>query len=1210
MFAVSQDKLYWTYDGWNNSIFDVDVTAALLGQGQSAQLTDVEFVPGDYFTVYMGGKGLFHYEVSSGLLSDRTASLSQFQAATTGIYSVLLDAPDPTGQSSDNLYVLYHWLDPQATPPISCTADVHHDIDITDGASSHMNWTLQASPSNARGAVFEVSLADESVMYTESCGRTMAKSTDSGVSFSNINFYNNTFNGTWTHADVRSMVLVSGNIGGFNDVLYVGNDGGILFSDTSPNALQPTWQNINGTGLNNTQFYGFGGLESDPGLLTGGTQDNGAFMYNQGNWTNQIIGDGYEAVIANDQYMYCQSQSVVWKKLNASTSWGYSSIVSSSTATGDPTLYSRPMELDANGDMLYAIRDELYKYTNIGTASPETLEWITDFNATFGVINTSFSAVHPAPSNPDTVYVAFRQPTWDNSATTHEDRFFKTTNATSGSPTWTDITDNVEQSLPGVMVWKGISCITVDPDDPNKVWVGINRFWEDPNMPGSGIKRVLYSCDGGNTWIDYSEGLPIFPTNQIKYQTGSNDMLYLATDVGVFYRDASMPQWECFSTDLPVCIVSDLEINHCDQKLRASLYGRGIWESPLAPGTGQVISSNTTWTGSVDMYTDLCVNPGVTLTITGTLNMAKGKRIEVKRGATLRVNGGTITNACGRMWRGIDVWGTRNASQLTAGAQGKVILENGALIEHARDAITTIRTLPSGNWDWDHTGGIIQASNSTFRNNRRAIQYLSYASQLPTGNLGYFENCVFETTRTLNDPNTLPSAFFTNWRVDGVKLRGNTFRNTTPLSVMSEFERGTGIHSIDARYVVDGLCTLTLPQGTPCPANNLIRSSFEGLRYGVDAMATNPLNAIAVKHSDFNNGTVAGIRLRGMRFAAVTESAFDVSGFAAPTNNGFVYGYGLFLDECSEYHVEANNFMTTQNGIAGIVAEDSRDPHTEIYNNEFHDLLAAILAQNDNDGPTQPDGLRIRCNDFHNSLAHDIAVIPDANPLTDIGFIQGQNTGDPVDLVGNRYFDPCNSSTAEHNYYVAKNSFLSNPQAILHWNNIDAVTVPQCRDQLVNSLSTNFTFVKDDQCPSRLSQGGSNNIANKISLEQSGIISLEAQIDGGDTDAILNLINAGGSDEDVLSALSDASPYLSDAVLIAAVEHFPALPEIEMASILMSNSPLSETVLSAVSDMNSSLPDDLMEALNLAQEGVSERSLLEARFRQQSMKLPFWKVNY
>ena len=69
--------------------------------------------------------------------------------------------------------------------------------------------------------------------------------------------------------------------------------------------------------------------------------------------------------------------------------------------------------------------------------------------------------------------------------------------------------------------------------------------------------------------------------NTIVYDAGTNDALYVGTDLGVYYKDASMSDWTAFGTGLPNVIVLELDINEADNSIRAATFGRGVWEAPL-----------------------------------------------------------------------------------------------------------------------------------------------------------------------------------------------------------------------------------------------------------------------------------------------------------------------------------------------------------------------------------------------------------------------------------------------------------------------------------------------------------------------------------------------------------------------------------------------------------------------------------------------------
>jgi IPT/TIG domain len=82
-------------------------------------------------------------------------------------------------------------------------------------------------------------------------------------------------------------------------------------------------------------------------------------------------------------------------------------------------------------------------------------------------------------------------------------------------------------------------------------------------------------------------------------------------DVGVYYRNSSMPDWVLFSTNLPNVEVFDLDIHYGTRQLQAATYGRGIWRSALAVGL-------STAPPTISNFTPTSGPTGTEVTITGT----------------------------------------------------------------------------------------------------------------------------------------------------------------------------------------------------------------------------------------------------------------------------------------------------------------------------------------------------------------------------------------------------------------------------------------------------------------------------------------------------------------------------------------------------------------------------------------------------------------
>ena len=72
------------------------------------------------------------------------------------------------------------------------------------------------------------------------------------------------------------------------------------------------------------------------------------------------------------------------------------------------------------------------------------------------------------------------------------------------------------------------------------------------------------------------------------------DALYIATDLGVYYRNASMNDWIPFNNGLPNVRVDELEINIRSGKILAATFGRSMWKSDLQAATNKPIADFNT----------------------------------------------------------------------------------------------------------------------------------------------------------------------------------------------------------------------------------------------------------------------------------------------------------------------------------------------------------------------------------------------------------------------------------------------------------------------------------------------------------------------------------------------------------------------------------------------------------------------------------------
>jgi photosystem II stability/assembly factor-like uncharacterized protein len=341
----------------------------------------------------------------------------------------------------------------------------------------------------------------------------------------------------YVHADIHSLDF-------FGSTLWAGSDGGI-FKTTNGGS---TWTDLS-AGLQTTQFYRIGGYPARHDLVYGGSQDNGTNRYDAGSWTHVLGADGMECLVdySNANIVYaCIQNGGLRKSTNGGNN--FSSIVNNISEAG---AWVTPYVIHpTTPQTLFAGFVNVWKTVNSGSS------WSTI--SSFSGSNLRSLAI--AQSNSNYLYAA--------TYTT----IYKTTN---GGTSWT----NISTGLPTGSA--AITYIAVSNTDPNKVWVTFSGY--------SSGNKVFASTDGGNSWTNYSGTLPNLPANCIVYETGSsNDAVYVGTDVGVYYRNSTLSDWQPFNTGLPNVIVDEMEIHAGTKKVRAGTYGRGLWESPL-----QVVSGCT-----------------------------------------------------------------------------------------------------------------------------------------------------------------------------------------------------------------------------------------------------------------------------------------------------------------------------------------------------------------------------------------------------------------------------------------------------------------------------------------------------------------------------------------------------------------------------------------------------------------------------------------
>lgn len=604
------------------------------------------------------------------------------------------------------------------------------------------------------------------------------------------------------------------------------------------------------------------------------------------------------------------------------------------------------------------------------------------------------------------------------------------------------------------------------------------------------------------------------------------------------------------------------------------------------------ITTNTTWTGQIyKFFDDLYISPGATLNLSGTtLQFFRNAKVKVARGAKLNMAGNSkLTTTCGdELWQGVEVWGDPNISQSPTTNQGHVVINNST-IEFASTGVLLDRPMPtngpgvpSGNG-----GGIIQAYNSTFRNNFIGVDILGYTFD----NISTFESCLFTANEQYPDLNTGIDCHANLNGVIGIEFRKCIFNTTTPFG--GSIKNNYGIRSHNSNFLVDGIIS----------NHKFQRSVFENLKYGVYATASLTSRNFTIRNSVFRscNTGVFGSGINGSR---ITEDLFLQPKFK--DSKKFTQ-FGIFLEYCNNYKIQEDTLVGIDTHIlseVGILIRNSGPAENLVYNNVMRNFYAGLIAEGENRG-TLGTGLCIKCNDFYVNMT-DIEIIPWGGiPATSQGI--KHNQGSDEDIVtapaGNWFTYPSNSDIIN-----IKNEFTQPIEYFYHRNPDNHMLRPD-DDRVVIfdntvflSRGTGIPYVKEDACPSKLNEKQSKEelIASSmgaISEISETELQLTTLTDDGDTPLLVNSITSSVSFEalSLHDELLNSSPYLSDTALIEAGKKEEVLNSALVRDIMVANphSAKSPEVIAALEQREEQLPEELMDEIKAGKEVISARQRLE-----------------
>lgn len=442
-------------------------------------------------------------------------------------------------------------------------------------------------------------------------------------------------------------------------LMYFANDGGVYRAldgytglTTGSCSGHNLFDNLNGTLGSMTQFVSFSMHPTDANTLLGGTQDNGSpatvSATTSTGWGNVLGGDGgYNAISPiNGADWFAANPDVPPNSLNiqycnaglACNDRRFTQVVTSADVGTDDGSFYFPYILDPKAPTQLVIGTcRVWRGGPATTATGTYTALSNNFDSGAATACTgretnlvrSLAAGGPIDTNGFSKVIYAGTEGAGNPTSPAGGRVFVTQDAS--TTLMTDVTGDINPSQ------YPISAIALDPADQSgrTAFVTVMGF-------GVEVGHVFKTTDAGTTWTNFSgatDPLPDAPANSVIVDSNT---VFVGTDVGVFASDTSNLSWTEVGPNpaptpygfLPNVPVTALRIFNSGGKklLRASTYGRGIWEYDLiAAPDYHVTVLPSTWT----------LFPTQTKLFDGTLTALNGYSSQVTLSCT-----GTVPQTC------------------------------------------------------------------------------------------------------------------------------------------------------------------------------------------------------------------------------------------------------------------------------------------------------------------------------------------------------------------------------------------------------------------------------------------------------------------------------------------------------------------------------------------------------------------------------------
>lgn len=643
----------------------------------------------------------------------------------------------------------------------------------------------------------------------------------------------------------------------------------------------------------------------------------------------------------------------------------------------------------------------------------------------------------------------------------------------------------------------------------------------------------------------------------------------------------------------------------------------GVWDganNPIAPGETEI-----------NVLHELRIKAGANVTFKDlTFHFAPGARLIIEndtlggQGAKLTLDSTTLTNyaVCGEedMWLGVEVWGnpiTTQGSTLNS-VQGILQMKNNSKIEHAYIGVLVSRRNESSgvpihiSHNNNFAGGVIKASNSTFFNCQASVAFYGY-NQTPV-NTSRISSCDFVWDGLFQNTSVKPLVHITFGQNNKVYVGASKFYQNTPSIYTDKLDWGTGILAYNSPFSVASSCSVAMPFGLDCSEANTIRSEFKNLAWGVRVFNFND-DPFEVLRNEFNN-CIYGVSSVLAKNQKVSRNNFNIH------EDTTLQTWGIYVTRGTGYEI-TENYLKPFNGnnalTYGVIIDNSGEAHNEVYKNTFDRLYIGTQAQGINGDQYVPGnnddalGLQYKCNLFKSPITiADIAVAESSRIDYEQGRIGGTSLANTIENAARNSFS---HTSGAFDFFLATSSqqvdyihLADNSQTPLTY----TTTSPAAVYPHLQYWNNNPVYISQNACPTKYPSSWWPPIIVFPFGRSAQIDTMQSKIDGGNTALLLDAISVSPKSDSTNHKLMNASPYLSDEVLLAYINS--TVSDVRIKNVLIENSKLADTVYNVLkaSGRSSALKNDIA----VYQTGVSDMEVLIDKINYYQEKLQIEQQAY